>query len=145
MCVTALLSSSNGKQYTPCLLIVSPGIGLKRCSQCYNNLSGIFIHAYFCCRVSKAKPMVRQVVNRSSMLHFTLPSAKTYCMMLLAFGAPSSSYSTRICVSFPYRTNGIVAGLLQSIQIITHTSSVSACQSTLFEPKTLFNCIVLLG
>ena len=48
-------------------------------------------------------------------------------------------YSTRICVSFPYRTNRIVTGLLQSIQIITHTWLFSAsCQSTLFKPKTLF-------
>ena len=62
--------------------------------------------------------------------------------MLLAFGAPSSSYSTRIYISFLYRTNRIVAGLLQSIQIITNTWSVSAsCQSTLFKPKALFNCI----
>ena len=69
-----------------------------------------------------------------------------YCMMLLAFDAPSSSYSARIRVSFPYRTNIIVAGLLQSLQIITHTWSVSAsCQGTLFDPKTLFNCIVVLG
>ena len=49
MHVTVLLSSSNGEQYISCLLIVLPGIGLKRWPQCFNNLSGIFIHTYFCC------------------------------------------------------------------------------------------------
>ena len=43
MHVTAMLSFSNGKQYIPHLLNVSPGIGLKRCSQCFNNFPGIFI------------------------------------------------------------------------------------------------------
>ena len=67
-------------------------------------------------------------------------SLRHYCMMLVAFNSPSSSYSTRIRISFPYRINRIVAGLLQLIQIIMPTSSVSAsCQSTLLEPKMSFN------
>ena len=127
------------EQCIPCLLIVWPSIGLKQCSQCFNNLSGIVILTYFCCEVSKEKPVVRQMVNQSSMLlQFTFPSTKTLLHGALAFNAPSSSYSTRICISFPYRTNRIVAGLLQLTEIITHTWSVSAsCHSTLFEPKTL--------
>ena len=39
-------------------------------------------------------------------------------MMLLAFNIPSSNYSTRSCVLFLYRTNRMIAGLLQSIQTI---------------------------
>ena len=64
-------------------------------------------------------------------------------MMLLAVDTPSSNYSTRRCVLFSYRINRTVAGLLQSIQAITHTWSDSAsCQSTLFKPKTFLTVYI---
>ena len=72
MCVTVLLPSSNGEQYIPCLLIVSPGISLKWCSQCFNNLSGIYPYILLLLSI-QSKTNMRKVVNQSSIC-CTLPS-----------------------------------------------------------------------
>ena len=59
----------------PCLLIVSPGIGLKWCSQCFNNLSGIYAYPYICTSAVKY-PKQNQCATsgRTSCQYYTLTS-----------------------------------------------------------------------
>ena len=62
---------------------------------------------------------MQQVANQSLMLYFTLRPAKMLLHDAFGFQHPSSNYSMRRRILFHYRTNRMLAGLLQSIQTIT--------------------------
>ena len=61
----------------------------------------------------------KPVINAVLYLPFCWNWLRCYCMMILAFDTPSSNYSIRRCISLFYRSNRMIAGLLQSIQTIT--------------------------
>ena len=70
------------------------------------------------------------------MLPSMFPPAKTLLHDVLAFDTPSSVYSAKRLILFGFKTNRIVAGCLQSIQIIEYIWIVSASsQRALFKSK----------
>ena len=77
------------------------------------------------------------------------PSTKTllYDAFVRAFDLRCSFLRllSKMTHSFACKTNRIVAGVLQSIEAITHAWSVSASsQSALFKSKTVSYCMVVL-
>ena len=79
------------------------------------------------------------------MLPSTLPSVKTPLYDDLAFNNPSSDYLRRRLISFACITNKIISGLLQSIETIIHTWSLSTSrQSALFKSKIFAYYMVVL-
>ena len=135
ICIMAIMSSTLWRPLYPCFLIVPHCIGLKWCS----NIVIIFL-IYLSIHTSTVEhPKQNEWFDMGTSLqccfspHLPL---KHYCMVLLALDSPSSTYLAKWLRWYAYKTNIIVAGLLQLIETITHTWSVRASsQDALLQPK----------
>ena len=136
----AIVYSRYGDHYIPCFLIISP---------CIINAVIIFL-LHLSVHTSIVKyPKQNKWLDEwwTSCKHCLIPCLRLrhYCMMLLAFDAPSSNYSAKRLVLVACKTNKIVTRLLLWIKTILHTWSVSTShQSTLFKQKMLSYCMVVL-
>ena len=111
-----------GDHYIPCFLIVPPYIGLR---WFYNPV--IIFPIYLSIRISTLKHPKQNIWfnkwwNQSSMLS----STKTLLYDVFILQCSFLRLLSKMTHSFDCKTNRIVAGLLQLIEIITHAWSVSA-------------------
>ena len=142
--ITTILSSTLWWPLYPFFSCCSTLYRLEVIPRCCNDLSYIFI-LITTAKHPKQNKWFDKKWNQLSMLPSTM--TPLYDAFACAFGLWCSFFQllSKMTHSFAYKTNRMVAGVLQSIETIMHAWSVSASsQSALFKSKTFSYHMVVL-